>query len=503
MWALGLRLLVRFRSARWCRSGDSASPSRCPQLFAQHTFAFIPVIVVAGAASVAVPFFAISQQTRPSVHRQESPAQDDSSVRQEFVHFDLLVTPTLLEQVSEYLVLSDAQLVICTDLFTAYQARVRAIEQEVGGQVEAAGAGAQTLSDLQRAAWDAGETPPWEEISRLIRVRSNLGVIARREADQALDSFYADMQAILTAEQAALFWRVPVLVRRWNFFEGTSGGQFGDFNVWLDLFELVEAASTTDAELTFLKSDSAPQAPPVDVASARQEIHEALEDYELAADRLLLKSIAQNRRLLPKDYSVLSTPEDDNWAARQKKKSLRWRRNYPIQKNAVLRIAAAVDAVGGRTAREAWLQRFNARFCPSLYRERLPDRLIDDLLSTESSLDDEQRALLRAEYERYVVAREIARRWAVVSGTVAKRDNPANPPPLVNAELHYAEDRLRLRTLVRRCLDRWQTLVPNYKKQIRAAVLAALRQNPELLGPTVGQNSLRLLEKEDPFEHFD
>lgn len=405
-------------------------------------------------------------------------------------HIDLYVSPTLATELAEYLCLSIDQAAVFESIHVHYWRRLQEIDAACDERVRKENCGFSVELEFQLAAQQSKDNEDWAKASDIARKRHELRIPFLLDSDALLGAFLTDVKSILEPAQSerAATLRRHINIRRW--FETLSQGRLGDYTGVVDLRALVETASD-NGPLYQLNNDT-------DTShDARRIIDGAIEQWETYLDQTITNAHKRSRSHLPRDYSIRVQLDDKERARRLRV----WNDRVSVLRASAAQVGSAAELLGGLEARLEWEDRFGAAFCPSLFREQLPDILFPTIC--DSLNDDPRIETITLQYAQYGQRRRHARWQAVESALNVKRKGQWEQLFETDEQLDYAKTLLAIRKLTFECLWGWRATVdPAMAARIDSAILGRQRDYPELLGPILTKDTLDRLGEQDPYRLF-
>lgn len=401
-----------------------------------------------------------------------------------FKVLDLVIERSGFEKICDFLEFSEEQKKEAGQFFDSYNNAVQTLDAEAKQRADAAGFA--RVVKLEKEAYYKGVDPPREEIDELMVQSHAEYVKAYKVSDALILQLYEQLQLILLPSQEERFERIPRLVRRLNLQRRRRGAVRHNF-MGVYLFPLVEEASAEDGELEpiFVTHPEIEQEQKLE--DFRNEIQATLLRYELEFDSLILEGLAGHRRKLRS-----TTSEEDRAAAEKRAEqeiTQGWSRFYRLTDRAVIEIAAIVERAVGGDAKEAWIERFYANFCPDLYSERWPERTTEWLLQRQD-FTVEQLELSEILLDEYLGERRRLRQTAVAAGVRARRTylSAGGMEPL---QFKYEQRLFALQKLIERTISRFRSLLnPEQRVALANEIKHVKLHRRHLLGPHVNSPAL-------------
>jgi len=394
-----------------------------------------------------------------------------------FEILDCVVDAELFDELAEMLSLSEAQRNVAQKGHEDYFESVRALEEEVKGEVHAR---YERMGEVEKELSQRGEEPPYERIAEMWNEVLPMVARANREGDSLVRDWFTHMRAFLSDEQAAHLPEVERMIRRENLLAVSREGiRMGDFHHSIDVMQLLEDAMSEGGELAALFDPRPSEDGDIALEEAerlREEVKAIRLAHELTIDAVLRRS--QNRVRYPRHFTVEDVMPYSEDSPKARESGRRWARLHRVRRNTVDAVAAlARDRLGEEAARR-WEVRFFSALAPTVFYDLWLetegfDRVLqrDDLQPDQRDAIEDLRRAYRDECHRlredaYRAGVAACERWGSVSGRRPEQVRFARAVMALNDQHDDALEDLRL-LLVHEQLEAFDRLLAGENRRGR------------------------------------
>lgn len=343
----------------------------------------------------------------------EAPSPDDFEV------LDNVVTPEIMEDVCQFLVLSDAQRDLARRTHAEYHASVSNLEsvtQELIHGLYEQG------NKLLEVSGDSDGEAANDELAGLMNQVAEAWADANHQADAFLAQWWAQLETVLADEQHLRLAEAKRLaLRRFVYRAANQSAISADLSDPIDVITLVEHALAGEAELAPLSAvDYEGVEPATD--SVRSLVGELLEEYARTLDdelRARERRFRNPTQTSPEDLKPYDCATEDG-RRRLHEAGEAWYRTFRTKESLIDAIASIADEHVGLDAANAFRDRFWRRLLPTVFRETWVEQAINSL-SERRDLTAEQRLRISAIADEYDARRFELRRRAVERAVRCKR----------------------------------------------------------------------------------